>query len=260
MRTLSWDLHIHPGPPEEGRWGDGEQVRRAAQRAGVAGFVWKSHRGTGTHHDCQSLPHSPPYALPSITLNVGVTAADLERALEMGVRWIWGPSRLADGSLGWELPLPEAWPKMRQILVSCDKPLVVSTSHLGAGGRQEVAELAGSSSTITCSVTHSLDLLDAEVRALAALSAVFEADLYTMFNPVRQSPRAALPGRAQLCWSLGTALYLTSDAGQMSTGDPYQFVADCLSSLALGPDMREQLAVAAPREVAARVFEEARAE
>jgi hypothetical protein len=147
---------------------------------------------------------------------------------------------------------------MRRILISWDTPLVVATSHLGTVGRQEVAELAHSSSTITCSVTHSLYLLDTEVRALAALGAVFEADLYTMFNPIRPSPVAALAGRAQLCWSLGTALYLTSDAGQMSTGDPYQFVAGCLSSLALAPDMREQLAVVGPREVAARVFEEAR--
>ena len=87
--TLSWDLHVHPGRTAEGRWGDGGQLRRAAQRAGVAGFVWKSHRGTGTHTDCQKLPHSLPYALPSITLNGDVRAVHLGRAVDLGVRWIW---------------------------------------------------------------------------------------------------------------------------------------------------------------------------
>ena len=91
MRTLSWDLHIHPGKAEEGRWGDGERIRRAAQRAGVQGFLWKSHHGQGTLHDCQKLPHSAPFALPSITLNHEVAAADLDRAITLGARWILGP-------------------------------------------------------------------------------------------------------------------------------------------------------------------------
>ena len=50
---------------------------------------------------------------------------------------------------------------------------------------------------------------------------------------------------------------LTSDAGQAATGDPYQFVAECLASLALPTGMVEQLAVVAPQEMAARVFVEA---
>jgi hypothetical protein len=254
--TLSWDLHVHPGQTAEGRWGDGEQVRAAAQRAGVAGFVWKSHRGIGTHVDCQKLPDSVPYALPSITLNRDVRPVHLGRAVDLGVRWIWGPSRLADGSLGWDLPLPDRWPEMREILIASSKPLVVATSHLGDVGRRELAQLAQASRHITCSVTHSLYLKDSEVRALAELGTVFEADFYTMFNDVRPSPIAQLSARADLCWSLGTLLYLTSDAGQMSTGDPYQFVAQCLSSLALPADMKVVLAAAAPREVAAQVFEE----
>jgi hypothetical protein len=255
--TLSWDLHVHPGRTAEGRWGDGGQLRRAAQRAGVAGFVWKSHRGTGTHTDCQKLPHSLPYALPSITLNRDVRAVHLRRAVNLGVRWIWGPSRLADGSLGWDLPLPDGWREMREVLIASEKPLAVATSHLGNAGRREFAQLAQASPHITCSVTHSLYLQDAEVRTLAELGTVFEADLYTMFNDVRSSPIAELSARADLCWSLGTSIYLTSDAGQMSTGDPYEFVAQCLSSLALPADMKGVLATAAPREVAAQVFEEA---
>ena len=85
---LSWDLHIHPGRPEDGRWGDGQQVRRAAQRAGVRGFLWKSHSGRSTLVDCQELPRSVPYTLPSITLNGDVSATDIERAIALGVRWV----------------------------------------------------------------------------------------------------------------------------------------------------------------------------
>ncbi len=112
-------------------------------------------------------------------------------------------------------------------------------------------------------MTHSLYLHDSEVRALAEMGTVFEADLYTMFNDIRSAPVAPLPSRADLCWSargprgLGRLLYLTSDAGQLATGDPYQFVAHCLSSLALPHDMKGTLAMSAPREVAAQVFEEA---
>ncbi len=138
-RTLSWDLHIHPGQAAEGRWGDGKQVRRAAQRAGVAGFVWKSHSGNGTHVDCQKLPHSVPYALPSITLNGDVRPVDLSQAVALGVRWIWGPSRLPHGFLGWDLPLPDGWPEMREILMDSTMPLAVATSHLGPAGRREFA-------------------------------------------------------------------------------------------------------------------------
>lgn len=259
MHTLSWDLHIHPGPPEEGRWGDGDRVRRAAERAGVQGFVWKSHRGKGTVPDCQKLPHSVPFALPSITLNHGVSAADLEQALALGARWVWGPSRSQDSTLGWDLALPPAWDAMREILVGFGQPLVVATSHLDGVGRHELAEMSQSNARITCSVTHSLYLSDEEVRDLADLGAVFEVDLYTMFNPVRDSPLAPLASRAELCWGRGSSLYLTSDAGQAATGDPYQFVADSLTSLALPADMLERLAVVAPQEVASRVFAEAAA-
>lgn len=257
MHSLSWDLHIHPGPPEEGRWGDGEQVRRAAREAGVTGFVWKSHRGAGTYAQCQKLPRSAPYAMPSITLNPEVGPADLARALHDGVRWVWGPSRPRDGTLAWDLPLPDAWAEMRDVLAGWPDNLVLSTSHLGPPGRSEFALLARSSGRITCSVTHSLNLPDTEVHDLADLGAVFEADLFTMFRPVTPVPPAALPARAELCLALGAVLYLSSDAGQASTGDPYRFVARCLAALDLPDDLRDRVAVTGPLEVAARVFAEA---
>lgn len=255
--NLSWDLHVHPGKAEEGRWGDGEQVRRAAQRAGVRGFVWKSHRGKGTLSDCEKLPHSVPYALPSMTLNSEVDVGDIERGLALGVRWVWGPSRRGDQAVEWELPLPAGWAAMREVLAASKKPLVVATSHLGSSGRREFAELAGTSSAITCSVTHSLYLSDPEVRDLGELGAVFEADLYTMFHRVRDHPVADLVRRAELSWHLGSTIYLSSDAGQAATGDPYEFVAKSLAALALSTDMLEQLAVVGPGQVASRAFPEA---
>ena len=134
---------------------------------------------------------------------------------------------------------------------------MLSTSHLDLSGRREFARLATLNSSIICSITHSLYLSDAEVRDLGELGAVFEADLYTMSHPVRDHPLAGLAPRAELSWQLGSSLYLTSDAGQAETGDPYQFVAASLAALALSTDMLEQLAVVAPAQVASRVFAEA---
>ena len=100
---------------------------------------------------------------------------------------------------------------MKEILEVVDEPLVLATSHLDSPGRRQFAQLAGSNGKMSCSVTHSLYLPDQEVRFLADLGAVFEADLYTMFNRVRSSPLAALAGRAELC--SGAPLVALPDLG-----------------------------------------------
>ncbi len=230
---LSWDLHVHPGSPAEGRWGDGRELQNAARRAGVRGFVWKSHSGS-TADAVAGLPPGPPHVIPSIVLNHHVSPRDLEHALQQGVRWIWGPSRRPDGGLGWELPLPAKWAVMRRLLTESSAPLVLATSHLNANGRHEFASLCASAASMLCTVTHSLYLSEHEVRSLALTGAVFEADLYTLTRQVRDVPVAALGSRADLVHSLDSVLYLTSDAGQAAVGDPYVFVGRELRRLAAG--------------------------
>jgi hypothetical protein len=251
---LSWDLHIHPGSPAEGRWGDGAAVRAAASRAGVKGLVWKSHEGS-TEALADALSAGSSRVIPSIVLNPMVTLADVRDALDRGVRWIWSPSREADGSLGWDLALPRAWDAIAEMLRRLGEPVVLATSHLSAVGRQECASLASDVPSILCTVTHSLYLDDEEVTALARLGAVFEADLYTMTRQVRDVATAPLAPRADLVHSVGSTLYLTSDAGQAAVGDPYVFVRDELHKLrgSLGDRLRP-LTVNGPERVARHLF------
>jgi Family of unknown function (DUF6282) len=253
--VLSWDLHVHPGSSAEGRWGDGHAVQDAARRAGVRGFVWKSH-SEPTAAAAAGLPPGPPYVIPSIVLNHQISPADLERALRQGVRWIWGPSRRPDGTLGWELPLPTRWAAIRRILAEIGAPLVLATSHLDTHGRGEFASLCATGTSMMCTVTHSLYLAEHEVRSLARSGVVFEADLFTLTRQVRELPVAALGRRADLVHSLGSVIYLTSDAGQAAVGDPYVFVDRELRRLADGlADVLPRLTIAGPERVARHVLQ-----
>jgi hypothetical protein len=254
--VLSWDLHVHPGSPAEGRWGDGRALQDAARRAGVRGFVWKSHSGS-TADAVAGLPPGPPHAISSIVLNHHVSLSDLERALQRGVRWIWGPSRRPDGRLGWELPLPAQWAVMRRILTESGAPLVLATSHLDAHGRQEFASLCAAAASMLCTVTHSLYLGEPEVRSLGLTGAVFEADLYTLTRQVRDVPVAALGSRADLVHSLDSVLYLTSDAGQAAVGDPYAFTDRELRRLPTGlADVLPRLTTRGPLRVVRHILED----
>ena len=247
---LSWDLHVHPGSVAEGRWGDGGEVREAARRAGVKGLVWKSHQGSTAALTSELTPGSPQ-VIPSIVLNPSVSAADVHEAIERGVRWIWGPSRHADGSLGWELPLPRYWNETADMLRDLAEPVVLATSHLEHAGRHEFATFCTTAPSMLCTVTHSLYLSDEEVTSLASKGAVFEVDLYTLTRTVRDIPRAPLAPRADLVHSLGSTIYLTSDAGQAAVGDPYVFVREELDRLRVSLGNRlERLASSGPERVA----------
>ncbi|GAA3152344.1 hypothetical protein JOF29_002531 [Kribbella aluminosa] len=251
---LSWDLHVHPGSAAEGRWGDGGEVREAARRAGVKGLVWKSHGGSTAAFTSELAPGSP-WVIPSIVLNPSVSPADVHAAIERGVRWIWGPSRRADGSLGWELPLPRSWKEIAEMLCDLAEPVVLATSHLEHTGRHEFASFCSTAPAILCTVTHSLYLSDSEVTSLAGKGAVFEVDLYTLTRTVRDVPLAPLAPRADLLHSLGSTIYLTSDAGQAAVGNPYVFVREELDRLRVSLGNRlERLASSGPERVARHIW------
>jgi hypothetical protein len=254
---LSWDLHVHPGPVTEGRWGDGNEVREAARRAGVKGLVWKSHTGS-TAPMTDRLSAGAPEVIASIVLNSTVSLDDVARAIDQGVRWIWGPSRQANGSLGWDLPVPAYWGEVAQMLRDLEEPVVLATSHLDRQGRSEFSTFATTLPSVLCTVTHSLYLTDDEIVSLASQGAVFEVDLYTLTRAVRDSPMAPLGQRADLIHSLGSTIYLTSDAGQSEVGDPYVFVRKELDRLqsSLG-DRLIQLAVSGPERVAQHLVDHA---
>src|SRR3954466_8320015 len=91
MPVLSYDLHVHPGPPRAPRWGTGEDVQRAAEEMGVRGFVWKAHE-QHTPRLCAALPPSPVRAFASASLNPWATLEDVVGALDAGALWLWGPT------------------------------------------------------------------------------------------------------------------------------------------------------------------------
>ncbi len=255
---LSWDLHVHPGPSSVPRWGTGAEIQAACARAGVAGFVWKSHEGH-TARACRDLPADGPRAIGSASLNAWATPENVREALADGACWVWGPTYVA-GGVGWDLPLPSRWPEFAALLAKTDRPLVLATGHLGPAGRRAFGEFAAKVSNLTCCVTHSLYLDADEVAALHGLGCLFEVDLYTSTRDVHARPRTDLAtGIAALC-AAGAWVYVTTDCGQKDVGDPYLFSRSTLDAFAatIGEAVASEVAVDHPRQLASRVIGGAR--
>jgi hypothetical protein len=250
---LSWDLHIHPAPSTIPRWGDGAAIQAAAARAGVRGFVWKSHEMHTA--DLASALVPDPHAFGSASLNTFATTSSIRKAIADGARWVWGPTYRA-GGVSWDLPLPAIWPEVATMLMTVDEPLVLATGHLGADGRRAFAQLAAQLPRARCSITHSLYLEDAEIDALRALDAVFEVDLYTATRAIEGRPLLDLAGGLVRLTARGAFVYLTTDAGQVATGDPYAFSAAVLQTLRgnLPDDVIKTVAIANPAKIAAHAL------
>jgi len=250
---LSWDLHVHPGPSSVPRWGTGAEIQAACARAGLAGFVWKSHDGH-TARAAAGLPKGGPRAIGSASLNAWATPANVREALDDGALWVWGPTYL-EGHVGWDLPLPVRWDEFKVLLGSVSHPIVLATGHLGADGRRAFAEFAAPLAHVTCSVTHSLYLDAAEVNALRALGCLFEVDLYTSTRAIHRRPRTDLAMGIQSLLDAGADVYVTTDCGQKDVGDPYVFSRQMLDALAtvLGEPSATQVAVNNPRRLAERI-------
>ncbi len=230
MPQLSWDLHVHPAPSSVPRWGTGAEVRAAAARAGVRGFVWKSHE-EHTAARARALPPGEPVVVGSASLNDWASVTDVAAAVADGARWIWGPSRAPGLRLGWDLPLPTWWPALLEAL-DADRPrLVFATGHTDAAGRRAMAEAARTNGDL-CSVTHALRIPPGEAEELARLGCLLEVDLYTTAHPVPGLKSLDLvAGLARLAQA-GLPVYITTDAGQAEVGDPYRFSSVMLAALA----------------------------
>jgi hypothetical protein len=250
--TLSYDLHVHPAPSKAPRWGTGVEVQRAAEAAGVRGFVWKAHE-QHTPRLCAALPPSPVRVFGSASLNPWSSLADVLEALADGAAWLWGPTVSKAGETAWELELPPYWPELEVELREVGRPLVLATGHLAARGRRRLAEVASVSPHLLCSVTHTLYVPLPEARELAALGAMFEIDAYTLRHDVpgrmRQHPEESVRELRQA----GAGVYFTSDGGQADTGNPFVFGAKSLDELGklIGGTRAEELGVAAPSAVVA---------
>jgi hypothetical protein len=227
---LSWDLHLHPGPSDQGRWGDGRRVWAAASAAGLTGFVWKEH-ARRIEADAALLPGGGARCLASLVMNEWAAAADVAQSLAAGVQWYWGPTRDAQQQLRWDLDLPAWWPEARELLLSSALPVVLSTGHLNSLGRRELAQTAEARGNLRCSVTHSRYLGEPELRELVALGCALEYDLFTDSYPIAGRPDRPLAAALCDAVELGGTVYLTSDAGQHAVGNPFDFAARKLTEL-----------------------------
>jgi hypothetical protein len=246
---LSYDLHVHPGPSRAPRWGTGRDVWDAARAAGVRGFVWKSHE-SHTHDACRALASVPVRAFASASLNPWATFADITAAVLGGATWIWGPTTDAEGDVGWDLPLPADWSALSAWLLDRRPNVVLATGHLDAPGRVAMARLAREAG-IPCSVTHTLLAPADHLRELAELGCVFEIDCFTYAFPPARCTLGDVADVLATLEAMGALAYLTSDGGQQSTGNPYEFTASVLRGLTerLGASTVQALAVDGPSAV-----------
>jgi hypothetical protein len=257
---LSWDLHLHPGPASEGRWGTGPELWRAASAAGVAGFVWKEH-ARRIEAEVSRLPDTGPRCLPSLVMNSWAGPEDVAESLAAGVRWFWGPTRDAEGKLCWDLSVPSWWPEAEDLLVASGLTVVLSTGHLDRRGRRRLAEAAARNDKVMCSVTHSLYVPEEELGELVELGCAFEHDLFTASFPIPGRPERELASALARALELGGLTYLTSDAGQAGIGNPFAFAAEALEVLAKAASVTvvSEVARTNPARVAAHLGQTAEA-
>lgn len=254
MPTLSYDLHVHPGPSAAPRWGGGARVYAAAAAAGVRGFVWKAHE-EHTVERARELPAAPVRAIGSASLNPWARPEDVVVAVEAGALWVWGPTVKPGGEIGWDLPLPQAWEAVARFLAELGRPLVLATGHLGADGRASFAALAAKNDLLFCSITHSLYLPLEEALTLATTGAVFEVDAYTYATEIEGRIRGDIREHVQALTRAGALVYFTSDGGQASTGNPFEFGARVLDAIAekIGPEEARALGVENPASLVQRL-------
>jgi Family of unknown function (DUF6282) len=94
------DLHVHCAPSFFARWGDGLDVARSCEQAGMAAVVLKAHEGS-TVGEATVLDRLSPSlrVLGGVVLNRyvgGINPAAAEAALRLGARCIWFPTIDAD--------------------------------------------------------------------------------------------------------------------------------------------------------------------
>jgi hypothetical protein len=95
------DLHVHCAPSFFTRWGDGLDVARSCEQAGMAAVLLKAHEGS-TVAAAAILDRLYPslHVLGGVALNRyvgGINPAAAEAALRLGGRCIWFPTIDADG-------------------------------------------------------------------------------------------------------------------------------------------------------------------
>jgi Family of unknown function (DUF6282) len=182
------DLHVHCGPSFFPRWGDGLDLARACEQAGMAGVLLKAHEGS-TVAEAAVLDRLSPSldVVGGVVLNRyvgGINPAAVEAALRLGGRCVWFPTMDADahakafGSTG-------AYPAQRGGIESPSGIRLLDDDGKLADGAQDVLALAAEHEALVA--TGHLD--GSEIRAL--LPAAREAGVRRFLV---QHPTFTVPG------------------------------------------------------------------
>jgi hypothetical protein len=232
--SLAWDLHVHAAPSSVPRWGNDLDLVGSAHAHRLLGFVLKSHHESTAGRAVIANAFAarigaPVTVLGSITLNPWISFVELDRAVDLGARVIWWPTRDDSGrsaSLG--LPALHHRALERAARARC----IVATGHLSLEAAEQLVSDA-SGHGLTAIATHpfnpAVGVGPAGARRLGGRGAVVEVDAYSMHQLAGGA--AFVVGEIRALLDGGVRVFLSSDGGQQATGDPFSFAADALASL-----------------------------
>jgi Family of unknown function (DUF6282) len=243
------DLHVHCAPSFFTRWGDGLDVARSCEQAGMAGVLLKAHEGSTVAAAAVLDRLSPSlHVLGGVVLNRyvgGVNPAAAEAALRLGGRCIWFPTIDADaharafGSTGTYPSQPggiesptgirlldkegELVPAAREVLaLAAEHDALVATGHLD---RSEIAALlaaARDSGVGRFLVQHPFFTVPGlgadELEALVDQGAVVELT-YLNVSPLWRTSTVEQAAETLSRFG-GDAVVVSSDAGQAHNPSP----------------------------------------
>jgi Family of unknown function (DUF6282) len=201
------DLHVHCAPSFFPRWGDGLDVARACEQAGMAGVLLKAHEGS-TVEAAAVLDHVSPSlrVFGGVVLNRyvgGINPAAAEAALRLGGRCVWFPTLDADaharafGSTG-------AFPAQRGGIESPTGIRVLDSDGKLVDAAQEVLVLAAEHDALVA--TGHLD--GTEIVALLAAARQAGVRRFLVQHPTFTVPGLGIDELAELV-QLGAVVELT---------------------------------------------------
>ncbi len=244
---LTFDAHIHAAPSSSARWGTDLDLVDAAAAHGVRGFVLKSHHEQTASRAIIARAYAERRQVDcsvfgAVVVNPWMALTEIDRALDLGARCVWWPTRDELGRPG-PFALPARHREVLELL-SGRTDLTIGTGHLDLSASVDLVTAARSLG-FRAVVTHALNPdvgvgVDGAIR-LGELGAAVEVDCLSL---------SLLRGRGDDAAALVTKLvascpdtFLVSDAGQARNGDPFSFAAREIRGLAdrAGPAVLEAL-------------------
>lgn len=230
---LAWDPHVHSAPSSTPRWGDDLDLVDAAHGHGLEGFVLKSHHETTASRAAVANSYARRQSFSvtvvgSVVLNPWITVLELERAIALGARIVWWPTRGADGAT-YDLPLPDLHNAALDLL-SGRSDVLVATGHLGrAASRRMVsdARARGLTTIATHPLSPEVGVGPDAIQELVELGAYIEVDAYSL-HALAAHERADHINRLAMS---DAPVLISSDGGQLANGDPFAFLQAQLADL-----------------------------